>query len=123
MFMRITISILVLLVLISCSDHSTYVQVDNKINTKSSVRFVAITHMGSSYPLIPYSLNYGGSNIEIYTGDIDDYNKPRLTFNDRSGRKISFLPDGKKLLFFNLYTNNKLLLTMQMHTDTVNLCV
>lgn len=55
--------------------------------------------IGSTYPLIAYILNKGGSYIEIHTMDIDGYNQTRITFDERIDRKIQFLPDGQSFLF------------------------
>lgn len=55
--------------------------------------------IGSSFPIIAYSINKGGTSIEIYTMDIDGYNKSRLTYDDRSDRKIVFLPNGQSFIY------------------------
>jgi Tol biopolymer transport system component len=55
--------------------------------------------VGTSYPLIAYVLNSGGTRIEIYTMDIEGYGNYRLTYNESSERDLIFTPDGQRLVF------------------------
>lgn len=55
--------------------------------------------VGTSYPLIAYVLNSGGTRIEIYTVDIEGYGKYRLTHDANSDRHIIITMDGQQLVY------------------------